>query len=72
MSANRSRQAQKLAGLLTARTHTKVRLDYHDAVTGGRCWHIKWTDGLSWRKMLAVAAELSDEVPSMDITQMEQ
>ncbi|WP_280180363.1 hypothetical protein [Nocardia farcinica] len=70
MSANRSRQAQKLAGLLTARTHTKVRLDYHGAVTGGRCWHIKWTDGLSWRKMLAVAAELSDEVPSMDITQM--
>ncbi|VFA94872.1 Uncharacterised protein [Nocardia farcinica] len=70
MCANRSRQAQKLAGLLTARTHTKVRLDYHDAVTGGRCWHIKWTDGLSWRKMLAVAAELSDEVPSMDITQM--
>jgi hypothetical protein len=57
--------------MLTARTHTKVRLDYHDALgVRGRAWHIHWSDGPTWQQMLCAAAAVADRVPALDLTKV--
>ncbi|MEV0031462.1 hypothetical protein [Nocardia sp. NPDC050793] len=71
MTLNRTRQARRMASLLTERASTRVTLDYHDSVhIRGRAWHVHWTDGPTWKQMLALAAGLADQVPGIDVTQL--
>ncbi|RBO86999.1 hypothetical protein [Nocardia puris] len=71
MTVNRTRAARQLARQLSDRSHTRVTLDYHDSVhTTGRAWHIHWTDGPTWRQMLALAAGLGHQSPGIDVAQL--
>ncbi|MET8428821.1 hypothetical protein [Nocardia sp. NPDC004860] len=63
---SRSRQAAKLARLLSERTGRSVRHVY-DGPRKGRYggWHLEWTDGPTRDTMQALAAEHVDQFPDL-------
>ena len=61
----RARSARRLAGLLTSKSGTFVRIYYDRQI---RRYRVVWTNGLDAAQMYTHAIHSADEVPELDIS----
>ncbi|MBP2323333.1 hypothetical protein JOF56_003718 [Kibdelosporangium banguiense] len=63
--SKRARGARRLASLLTAASHTYVRVYYDRQI---RRYRVVWTNGPDASQMFTLAVQASEEVPDLDIS----